>query len=181
MYSGSNFMKSYENVKKSKRRKKQFAVEQFGGKCVICGYDRCVGALDFHHVDPETKTANPAHIILHWSWERAKEELKKCVLICANCHREHHFNSEFESSYERFYREPLDKRCIVCGNSYESFSEKSQTCSPRCRATSQRKVIRPSKEDLQALIERNSWVALGVKFGVSDNAVRKWAKQYGLL
>ena len=48
-------------------------------------------------------------------------------------------------------------------------------------AKSKRKAERPSKQELKKEIENNSWLALGRKYGVSDNAVRKWARAYGLL
>lgn len=44
-----------------------------------------------------------------------------------------------------------------------------------------RKVDRPTKEELEDLLSKNSYVSLGKRFGVSDNAVRKWAKKYGIL
>jgi len=67
--------------------KKKRAVEYKGGKCSSCGYSKCVEALDFHHVsdkDPNWKSARG------WSWDRLEKELDKCVLLCANCHREEH-------------------------------------------------------------------------------------------
>lgn len=73
------------------RRKKLFAVNFYGGKCVKCGYDRCIGSLTFHHRDPKTKKARPTYVIMRWKWERAKEELDKCDLVCANCHGEIEF------------------------------------------------------------------------------------------
>ena len=75
---------------KSKKRKKQFAVEQFGGKCTICEYDKCIGALEFHHTDKSKKKESPSNIIMRWSWKRMAKELEQCVLVCANCHREIH-------------------------------------------------------------------------------------------
>lgn len=54
-----------------------------------CGYDKCVAALDFHHIGK--KTFGISSKGLTRSWERLKNELKQCVLICANCHREEHY------------------------------------------------------------------------------------------
>ena len=58
-------------------------------KCKICGYDRCFAALDFHHLDPSTKEFVVAEM-KNYSLARLKNEIDKCVLICANCHREVH-------------------------------------------------------------------------------------------
>ena len=68
-------------VMKAQKRKKQFAIEQFGGKCQICGYDKCRDVMHFHHIDPSQKLYNPSYIILRWSWDRVIEELKKCNWI----------------------------------------------------------------------------------------------------
>lgn len=54
-------------------------------------------------------------------------------------------------------------------------------CSDKCQKIDYRKVERPSKEDLKTLLESNSFLALGRKYGVSDNSVRRWARQYDLI
>ncbi len=74
-------------------RAKALALEYKGGRCVICGYCACPAALEFHHVDPETKEFGAASIrgMLDGGFtERVKAELDKCILLCANCHREVH-------------------------------------------------------------------------------------------
>lgn len=76
----------------AKRRKKirRMALEFLGGECVFCGYVRCSAALDFHHLDESTKNFGLSQSGMTRSWKRTKEELKKCILVCANCHREIH-------------------------------------------------------------------------------------------
>ena len=73
-----------------KRRKKirQMSVEFKGGKCERCGYDRCIEALEFHHTDPSKKDFNVSQRGYTRSWKRVMEELDKCIMLCANCHRE---------------------------------------------------------------------------------------------
>lgn len=73
-------------LKKQKYKLKM--VEYKGGKCELCGYNKNVSALDFHHIDPSTKKFTLSDT--HHSWEKTKEELDKCILVCANCHRELH-------------------------------------------------------------------------------------------
>ena len=63
-----------------------------GGACQRCGYDRCVAPLDFHHVNPAEKADTPQHAMT-LGHETAYQELDKCVLLCANCHREYHFGA----------------------------------------------------------------------------------------
>jgi hypothetical protein len=54
-------------------------------------------------------------------------------------------------------------------------------CSPLCASTGRRVVMRPTREQLSEEMKCSSWIALGNKYGVSDSAVRKWAKRYQLL
>jgi hypothetical protein len=59
--------------------------------CGICGESR-PWVLDFHHRDPkEKKTGITGAIVLGWSLERIMEEVRKCDVICANCHRDLHW------------------------------------------------------------------------------------------
>ena len=69
---------------------KEMAIAYKGGKCCICGYDKCKSALDFHHKNGEVKNFGLSVRGLTRSWVRTKKELDKCVLVCANCHREIH-------------------------------------------------------------------------------------------
>ncbi len=75
-----------------KRRKavKEKAVEHMGGKCQICGYNKYVGALQFHHLDPNTKDFHISQRGHSRSWEKVKSEIEKCILVCGNCHSEIH-------------------------------------------------------------------------------------------
>lgn len=68
------------------RRNKRQAVAYLGGKCRHCGFDGHNSAFDYHHIDPNEKDIN-FKSSRQWSWERLKQELDKCVLLCANCHR----------------------------------------------------------------------------------------------
>jgi hypothetical protein len=77
-----------EQVSRRRRRMKQLLVEEAGGACLLCGYDRCVAALQFHHVDPSTKEFALAMFGLSRSLQRMRAEAAKCVLLCGNCHAE---------------------------------------------------------------------------------------------
>jgi len=68
---------------------KKAAVRHLGGECVLCGYSKCIGALEFHHKDPNEKDFTISKIRSR-TLDRVKEELSKCALVCANCHREVH-------------------------------------------------------------------------------------------
>jgi hypothetical protein len=67
---------------------KQILVEEAGGRCSICGYDRHVGALQFHHREGSTKKFGVADRGCTRSLAAVRAEAEKCVLLCANCHSE---------------------------------------------------------------------------------------------
>lgn len=75
-------------VSKRRRKIKELVVEYKGGKCAVCSYDKFIGALDLHHIDRKTKSFGIAAKGYTRSWEAVKQEADKCVLLCANCHRE---------------------------------------------------------------------------------------------
>lgn len=80
---------------------KSKCVEYKGGKCFKCGYSRSISALEFHHIDPSEKDFSISNAKLTSINERIYRELDKCILVCANCHREIHDEMvglpEFES------------------------------------------------------------------------------------
>lgn len=78
-----------KNTKERGKRNKQKYVDYKGGKCERCGYNRCLNALDFHHINPKEKDPTFENF-RYWGIEKAKEELDKCMLLCSNCHREKH-------------------------------------------------------------------------------------------
>ncbi len=75
-------------VAKRRRKIKSLAIESKGGKCQICGYSRYQGALDLHHINPLKKTFSLGDKGYTRSWDMIRAELDKCILVCANCHRE---------------------------------------------------------------------------------------------
>jgi helix-turn-helix protein len=75
-------------VSARRRRVKSVLVAEAGGRCVICGYDRHPGALQFHHVEPALKSFDLGRVGVALSLERARAEASKCALLCANCHAE---------------------------------------------------------------------------------------------
>ncbi len=85
----SKVLSSYEHVKKFRHKKKNKAILYKGGKCTICGYDKCNRNLAFHHIDPNMKDFNIS-AKGSWGFERIKAELDKCILVCHNCHGEIH-------------------------------------------------------------------------------------------
>ena len=83
--------KRSDAVKLWRRNRKNKIRESMGGACVVCGYDRCYDALAFHHLNPEEKEKSISYMLSSpASWQKTVEEIRKCVLICNNCHAELH-------------------------------------------------------------------------------------------
>jgi hypothetical protein len=77
-----------EAVSRRRRKVKEILVSEAGGRCLLCGYERSSVALQFHHVDPSTKSFGLGVRGITRSIAKMREEASKCVLLCANCHAE---------------------------------------------------------------------------------------------
>jgi transposase len=77
-----------EAVSRRRQRVKAILVAEAGGRCVICGYDRHVAALSFHHLEPDQKLMNVSARGVALAIDTLRAEARKCVLLCANCHAE---------------------------------------------------------------------------------------------
>ena len=79
-----------------------------GLKCEICGYSKNWSALIWHHNDPDIKEIGiSSYARMRRNWTRVEEEIKKCKLICHNCHSELHYphasTGEIEASKFSYY------------------------------------------------------------------------------
>lgn len=182
--------------------RKQKAVDYKGGKCVHCGYNKCLAALDFHHLDPNEKDYEPAKLFgQNQPWDKIKMELDKCILLCANCHREEHdrlkinknernriredFNStkwpDVETLIDMGKRMNVSKICRELNLSpstvIRKFNDEAieyQKLDPKDQPT---KINWPSDKDLAIMIEKSSsLLQLSRQLGVSDNSIRKRCK-----
>ena len=90
-----------------RRRNKIRLVEYKGGKCERCGYDKCIDALEFHHLNPDEKDFGLSCGDTR-SLEKLKSEVDKCIMVCANCHREIHAE-EREKNRIRKEKEKLER------------------------------------------------------------------------
>ena len=84
-------------LRRKKRLIKAKLIEYKGGKCQECGYNKCQGALQFHHRNPLEKEFNLSHININettFSMDKLYAEVDKCDLLCANCHFEKHYKEE---------------------------------------------------------------------------------------
>ena len=164
------------------KRRKGNLIKVFGCKCCICGFDKWQSALEFHHVNPEEKEFSITTDTTTKAIEKQLEELKKCILVCANCHRGIHSNNiSVPNNWKDFYDENVAKQlieeahakkyyCKICGK------EKSRNgilCA-ECASKAARHAERPDRNTLKQLIRETPFVKIGLMYNVSDNAIRKW-------
>lgn len=182
---------SSQNTSNYRRRRKENLIEVCGGECRLCGYKKTASALEFHHIDPSQKDFGIASNGNCHDLEKDLNEVKKCILVCANCHREIHdglyeqdFLYErqfFDEDFADFLRmDKIEKTtakeyfCEICQKPITRYSN-SGLCQD-CFSKSRRTVERPSRQELKDLIRTMPFTKIGEKFGVSDNAIRKWCK-----
>ena len=82
-----------EAVKRRRKKLKEMAVKLKGGKCQLCGYNRYIGALDFHHLEGSVKHPKykcMRHFLAALGKDAFLKEIVGCKLVCSNCHRELH-------------------------------------------------------------------------------------------
>jgi ribosomal protein L37E len=127
-------------------------------------------------------------IVHHLDGDRANNRIENLLVVSADQHSKIHawmnsgapicesYRMNRVNSVNPSFKQP--KLCGICGHTLQN--KQKQFCSEGCYRNKQRKVEWPSKERLQRLLSENSVVSVGKLFGVSDNAVRKWARKYGL-
>ena len=108
-------------VRKRRKKIRQMALDYLGGRCFRCGYDRCGEALEFHHLDSSVKDFGISSRGYTRSWKKVQEELRKCELLCANCHREVH--AGLQLSVERRIEKSGEFRETLAQHSRVTLSE----------------------------------------------------------
>lgn len=181
---------SYANVKNSRARLKERIIYVMGEKCQCCGYNKCNTALELHHLDPKEKDFSIGSNTNN-RWQNVRNEIQKCILVCANCHREIHYglidNNLLSPSFLEDRAKEIDELinnlkthkisyCKFCGKEVWA----SNDCCKECSDMQRRVVERPTREILKEKIRTESFLAISREYGVSDNAIRKWCKKYNL-
>lgn len=172
--------KASERVINWRRRLKQKSIAALGGCCQCCGYNKSINALEFHHLDPEQKEFSFSQLkVSPKKSQTIITELKKCVLVCANCHREIHDGiTQLPKSYAK-----LDESCLV--SEYELKKRCRQQTAVSIKKIKEEKIkidrikIKVSKIDLQDLLINtfnNNKSALARYLKVSETAIRKKLK-----
>jgi hypothetical protein len=149
-----------------RKDKKQILVDYLGGECIVCCYNKCNQVLQFHHINPEEKLFGLSNSGTK-KIEVLIAEADKCLLVCGNCHSEIHAGLIDVNNY---IQKQLD---VKNNNSIPMKQEKFYQ--PIVKISK-----RPAKETLEKLVWEMSCVKIGEMYGVSDNAVNKWCKFYGI-
>jgi ribosomal protein L30E len=158
------------NVKNWRKRTKDLIIKSMGGKCQICGYNKCSGALELHHIDPKEKEfgfggirANPQ------SFDKMKVELKKCILLCSNCHKEVHMEvTSLPENYQTFDESLfITERDIIRSRKQIRLAEKVPV--------DRRKILLTNDEIKSILVTQfnGNKSEMARHYGVSETSIRK--------
>jgi hypothetical protein len=101
-YSRNHYIDNQAEIKKRnaatrKRRREEWQKFKSSLACTKCNFSHSA-ALDFHHENPSQKTGNVHHFAANGQYKKAYEEIKKCIVLCANCHRIHHYEENLLNS-----------------------------------------------------------------------------------
>lgn len=94
-------------------------IQKAGGSCVVCGYKKNISSLAFHHINEKGTSLSGAYLI-NMSMRGAEEEIRKCVLVCHNCHNEIH-NPELGLKQIGKMCELIKKQKLTCSQAYNRF------------------------------------------------------------
>lgn len=182
--------KQSERVKAWRKRCKSRIIEAMGGKCCVCGYNKCQSALALHHLDPSKKDFGLGAIRANVkSWITIVSELRKCVLVCHICHCEIHeglalvpddapsFDEKF-TDYKVLEDQASDimTPCPVCEKLKPAHMK---NCSLACAGRARYKTDW-DKVNLKEEIKTKSIVQIAEELGCSDGAVHKRLRKLGL-
>lgn len=171
--------------------RKYEAIMRFGGKCSKCGYNGNISSLEFHHLNPETKSFGiDLREFSGHTLEDLNKELDKCVLLCANCHRELHHpelnmdnvkdfkaSNKVASEIDTFSNPRIvGDVCPICGKTFKKVTGKKY-CSPECRRKAQGYDAYPTIDEIKEQYEiLKSWEKVAQHFGITRtivNGIRK--------
>lgn len=175
---------TYEYQKLRGLKRKVQLIELKGGCCEICGYNKNVAAFDFHHKDPTQKDYQlDMRKLSNTRMIKLMEEVEKCELLCANCHREFH-SPDLEMSNVKLLIDNVNNsvleikevgkpKCLDCGCEINYTYKRCSDCNYKHR----RKVERPNLDVLLNEIKNNSQEWCAKKYGVSRSSIKRWISE----
>lgn len=170
----------YKSQKLKGLKRKLELIESRGGKCEICGYNKNIATLEFHHINPDEKEFQlDMRHLSNTSLEKLQSEVSKCQLLCANCHREVH-NPELEvkevynlvqveAKDKVSFNNPTGSVCPVCGKRFPKSNGKIY-CSKECREVDKHY---PSLKEVNRQYEiLGSWEKVAQYFGLTRRIIQ---------
>lgn len=121
--------------------------------------------------------------VVHHEDENKRNNSRENLFVFASNEdhiRYHHTGVKIQNDDGSWYSPALVINCPSCNKEFYPSGTAIKTCSTECASKLQQTVERPSQEDLQTLLRTGSFVSVGKIFGVSDNAIRKWCRAYGI-
>ena len=164
-------MSNSKNVMDFRRRIKLALIKGFNDKCHICGESFPIFVYEFHHIDPSLKSFSISGNGITYSKDKVCAEAKKCVMVCANCHRFIEYDDKDYSYLQSDFNEEIYYQTLD-----ELTRKNKEIIQKREPAVSKK----PDRETLKKQIRTLPFLQIGKLYDVSDNAVRKWCKSYDL-
>lgn len=188
-----------EAVKACRRNKKDLILKSMGSCCAICNFD-VPEALVIHHIIPKDKTLSFGNIRANnINWTAVVAELRKCILLCANCHNiihakgleNYNFTSSFNEEYAFSQRIPkahlvdtiFIRKCTICGTVLKH--TQVSCCSESCRVIHNKNTRQKVNWDTELPniyrlrnIDKLTYKAIGKIYSVSDRTISDWLKKY---
>lgn len=174
-----------------RKRRKENLIKVCGSSCNLCGYNKCNSALEFHHINPEEKSYGISSNGNCHNLEQDLNEISKCILVCANCHREIHdgLYSKNELIKRQIFKQDVvdkllqdkEKKIYYCSNCNAEITKNQSGLCYDCFLKLRWKERKyPNREELKILIRTTPFTQIGRQYGITDNAVKKWCKKYDL-
>jgi endogenous inhibitor of DNA gyrase (YacG/DUF329 family) len=180
----NGFWENCNSERTSRTNYKRYLLEKRGHKCEICGLEEWMGQpmpLILDHVDGNAENC----------------ELNNLRLVCGNCDMQlstykgrnkgngREWRRKANESKKELVKETIkiQKKCPSCGSDFFTKNTKAgmnkKYCSKECRSYDDRKIERPTKEELEKMVLEKSFKQIGIEFGVVENTIRNWYRDYG--
>lgn len=174
-----------------RKRRKNDLIRLLGGKCQICGFDSFPDAQEFHHTDPATKEHGQSNGRTR-ALNRDITEVKKCVLLCSNCHRGVHagfYECPKKNSYSYDIEKELllsigkrssrtTKNAMYCGLCGKVIYSKAKLCRSCFLDTT--RSVKPTREQQKDQIRIKPFAVLAKEHSVSNKTISNWCRAYCL-
>ena len=184
LYQNSSMKNPNDYIKQKERalKRKLELIRLKGSKCSKCGYEKNISALDFHHIDASQKEFSlDARNLSNKHLDKLKREIEKCVLLCANCHRETHYPQFEKDNLQKLLDECHSNNvsveqnkhqksiCPHCKNEFKSIKGKIY-CSKQCRINA--KNYPTKNECLEKYNELKSWEKVAQYYNLTRKIIK---------